>query len=371
MLFLTIVMLVCFGLVIVYSASSMVATLKYNLPGHHFLVRQAIWAAVSFVLLMYFKLKDYRDLRSPGWAFGSLSVVLFLLVVVYFTDATTHRWVRVGSFSLQPSEFAKPALIIFLAWFVSRRLAVINTKNTLLPAGLALAVIALTVVVADLGTAMVLVSTAAVVFFVAGLSWRYLGFATAALLVLVFVAVIAKPYRLSRVINYVDPDYKLLSVVDPQGKIKAYSQSTLSARDTTYQARQSKIAIGSGGLIGVGLMQGIQKLLYLPEAHTDFVYAVVGEELGLLGCSALLLGFGVILFRGYRLFWIAPDDFGRYLALGITTSIVVQALINMSVVLDLGPTKGIPLPMISNGGSSLLSTLMSLGILLSVSEHSV
>jgi cell division protein FtsW len=133
--------------------------------------------------------------------------------------------------------------------------------------------------------------------------------------------------------------------------------------------RQSKIAVGSGGVTGLGLMQGKQKLLYLPEAHTDFIYAVVGEELGLLGCAALLILFLAILWRGLQLVRAAPDDFGRYLALGVTSMVVVQALMNMSVVLGMAPTKGIPLPMISYGGSSLLSTLASMGLLLSVSEQ--
>jgi cell division protein FtsW len=158
-------------------------------------------------------------------------------------------------------------------------------------------------------------------------------------------------------------------MLDKSGKLKAYVQSSLATRDPGYQAKQSRIAVGSGGLMGVGLMEGKQKLLYLPEAHTDFIYAVVGEELGLWGAGGVLLGFFVLLWRGLRLFWLAPDDFGRYIALGVTVSVVVQALINMSVVLDIGPTKGIPLPMISYGGSSLLGTLTSLGLLLSVSEQ--
>jgi cell division protein FtsW len=143
-----------------------------------------------------------------------------------------------------------------------------------------------------------------------------------------------------------------------------------TTRDASYQPRQSRIAIGSGGFLGLGLMESKQKWLFLPEAHTDYIYAVVGEELGFFGCTAILTGFLIILWRGLRLYWTAPDDFGRYLALGVTASIVIQAMINMSVVLDMGPTKGIPLPMISSGGSSLLSTLMCLGLLMSVSEQS-
>ncbi|HZT38984.1 MAG TPA: putative peptidoglycan glycosyltransferase FtsW [Bryobacteraceae bacterium] len=368
-LFITTVLMVSFGLVIVYSASSVVAELKFG-SSAHFFIRQLGWAFISFLALMYFKRKDYRVLQNPGAAFACLGVVLAMLVAVYFLDARNHRWFRLGGLSLQPSEFAKPALAIFLAYFLTLRSRVINDRHTLLPASMAIVMLALTVVIADLGTAVVLVLTAAVVFYVAGLDRRYFIGALAAGVLLAGVAVLLKPYRLARIAGYLDPDYTLLDRIDPGGRIKNYlHQAAVGAHDPSYQARQSKIAVGAGGVLGVGLMQGKQKLLYLPEAHTDFIYAVVGEELGMWGCTALIAGFLIILWRGLRLFWVATDDFGRYLALGVTATIVIQAFINMSVVLDLAPTKGIPLPMISSGGSSLFSTLASLGMLLSVSEH--
>ncbi len=368
-LFITTVLMVSFGLVIVYSASSVVAELKFG-SSAHFFIRQLGWAFISFLALMYFKRKDYRVLQNPGAAFACLGVVLAMLVAVYFLDARNHRWFRLGGLSLQPSEFAKPALAIFLAYFLTLRSRVINDRHTLLPASMAIVMLALTVVIADLGTAVVLVLTAAVVFYVAGLDRRYFMGALAAGVLLAGVAVLLKPYRLARIAGYLDPDYTLLDRIDPGGRIKNYlHQAAVGAHDPSYQARQSKIAVGAGGVLGVGLMQGKQKLLYLPEAHTDFIYAVVGEELGMWGCTALIAGFLIILWRGLRLFWVATDDFGRYLALGVTATIVIQAFINMSVVLDLAPTKGIPLPMISSGGSSLFSTLASLGMLLSVSEH--
>jgi cell division protein FtsW len=342
--------------------------MRYNSSGHFFL-RQLAWAVVSFCFMMYLKRQDYRLLKSPTWAFAALGVVLMLLVVVYFVDRSSHRWLRFGAFSIQPSEFAKPALILFLAWFVTVRSRAINSRHTLLPAAVALALLAGTVVVADLGTAVVLVATAAAVFYVAGLERRYVALMVAGTAVCVMAAVIAKPYRLGRIIGYLDPEYKVLDRINPGGHVKRYIHSSLAPRDVGYQARQAQIAVGAGGVAGRGLMQGKQKFFYLPEPHTDFIYAVVGEELGLLGCTALLAGFLVILYRGLRLFWLATDDFGRYLALGVVSAVVFQALINMSVVLDLAPTKGIPLPLISHGGSSLLSTLTSLGLLLSVSEH--
>jgi cell division protein FtsW len=183
------------------------------------------------------------------------------------------------------------------------------------------------------------------------------------------VAIAAKPYRLVRVISYVDPHFKIVDKLDTHGWIRGQMKKSITARDTNYQSEQAKIAVGSGGPIGVGLMQGRQKLFYLPEAHTDTIYAVVGEEFGLFGSVALLIGFVIILWRGIRATVLIPDEFGRYLALGITTMLVIQAFFNMSVVLGMVPTKGIPLPMISFGGSSLLVTLASLGILLNVSEH--
>ena len=225
------------------------------------------------------------------------------------------------------------------------------------------------VVVPDLGTAVVLGAAAMVVFFVAGLQLRYCFIVAGIALLGLIVSIFAEPYRLGRVVKFFDPEFKIVDRFDPQGVVKARMQRTLRTSDTNYQLQQSKIAVGAGGPLGLGLMNGKQKLLYLPEAHTDFIYAVVGEELGLLGSVGLLIGFGMIFWRGLRATFRMTDEFGRYLALGVTVVVVVQGFINMSVVLGMMPTKGIPLPMISYGGSSLLSTLALLGILMNVSEH--
>ncbi|MGC9969004.1 MAG: putative lipid II flippase FtsW [Bryobacteraceae bacterium] len=361
--------MVCFGLVMVYSASSVVARLKFGYSGYY-IVRQFAWAACAVGVMMLLKRTDYRKLNSAGWAFAALAVVIVLLVIVYFVDARSHRWLRIGPLGIQPSEFAKPALILFLAYFVTLRAKAINNRYTLLPALITVGLLAIAVVLADLGTALVLVISAAVVFYVAGLNSRYIRIAIVAGLVAVGIAVAAKPYRLVRVFGFFDPEYKVLDRFSWGNKLKEYMRRSEFNRDPGYHVRQSKIAVASGGLIGQGLMEGKQKLFYLPEAHTDFIYAVVGEELGLLGCVAVLAAFLVLLWRGLRLVRSTPDDFGRYLALGVTTMLVVQALMNMSVVLDLAPTKGIPLPLVSYGGSSLLSTMISLGMLLSVSEQS-
>ncbi|MCC6859282.1 MAG: cell division protein FtsW [Bryobacterales bacterium] len=362
-LFGAVLVLVVLGLVMIYSASSVTANLRYHNP-YYFLMRQFLWIVPAVLAMMLLKRTHYRDLQSPAAAFGAVGVVLILLLLVF-----PHRWFRVGPLSLQPSELAKPALVLFLAFFVAMRARAINDRHTLFPALLIVLGLTVLVGVADLGTAMVLLATATVVFLVAGLDWRYFAIAVLMAVLGAGIAVASKPYRLARVISYVDPEFKKVEWFDRKGRVKDYLKRSLTARDTRYQAVQSKIAVGAGGPGGLGLMQGRQKLLYLPEAHTDFIYAVVSEELGLIGSVGVLAAFVVILWRGLRASVRIPDEFGRYLALGITTSIVFQAFMNMSVVLDLMPTKGIPLPMISSGGSSLFSTLTLAGMLMNVSEN--
>lgn len=368
-LFGTVVLLVLFGALMIYSASSVVADIRMG-ASWYFAVRQLIWIAIAIPLMMFMKRLNYRKLQTPAVAFTAMGLVMILLAAVYFADPKQHRWIRFGPFGgLQPSEFTKPALAMFLAYFIAMRSRAINSRYTLLPAILAVGFVTVAVALADLGTAIVLGATAAVVFIVAGLERRYILIVCIIGILGGCVFIAAKPYRLVRVITYVDPGLKMVDKLDKSGWIRSRMKKSITAKDTNYQSEQAKIAVGSGGPIGVGLMQGRQKLFYLPEAHTDTIYAVVGEEFGLFGATALLLGFVVILWRGIRATVLIPDEFGRYLALGVTTMLVIQAFFNMSVVLGMVPTKGIPLPMISFGGSSLLVTLASLGILLNVAEH--
>jgi cell division protein FtsW len=368
-LFAAVLGMVSFGVLILYSASSIMAQLRYG-STWHFVARQVAWAAVAVVAMMTLKRTHYRKYQNPAVAFSAIGLALVLLAGVYLIDTQHHRWLRMGPIGLQPSELAKPALVIFLAFFVTwRARAINNPRYTLVPAALAVGLVILAVVVADLGTAVVLGGTAAIVFFVAGLELRYCAIAAAVASIGVCIFIATSPYRLARVVKFFDPEFKVVNQFDRKGRIKAQLEKSLTTRDTNYQLQQSKIAVGAGGPAGVGLMNGKQKLLYLPEAHTDFIYAVASEELGMIGSVGLLAGFFVIFWRGWRTSLRVNDDFGRYLALGVTAVVVVQGLINMSVVLGMMPTKGIPLPMISSGGSSLLSTLASLGILMNVSEH--
>lgn len=370
-LFGTTLLMVSFGMLILYSASSVMAKMDPRFGSSwHFVIRQAEWGVVALAVMMTLKKTSYRNFQNPAVVFCAMGIALMLLGAVYFLDASQHRWLRLGPASLQPSELAKPAMVVFLAFFVSwRARAINNVGHTLFPAALAVGLLIFAVVVADLGTAVVLGAAAAIVFFVAGLEWRYCMLAAVVALLGVLVFIFAEPYRLGRVVRFVDPQFKLLAKIDPNGHIKERLEKSLVTRDSNYQLEQSKIAVGAGGAVGVGLMNGRQKLLYLPAAHTDFIYAVVGEEMGLIGSAGLLVAFLVIFWRGLRTTVRMQDDFGRYLALGVTIVVVVQGFVNMSVVVGMMPTKGIPLPMISYGGSSLLSTLALLGILMNVSEH--
>ena len=370
-LFFTVLAMVFSGVLIVYSASAIMAQMGPNHSAWHFVQRQAAWAVLALTIMMALKTTHYRKLQNPAVALSAISVALFLLVAVYFADPANHRWLRLGGpVGVQPSELAKPALVVFLAFFVTwRARAINNPRYTLVPAAMAVGLVILAVVVADLGTAIVLGAAAALVFFVAGLEKRYCAIVGVLAMIGLVFFVFSKTYRLARVVMFFDPQFKIIEKFDKQGTIKKRLQESLVTRDTNYQLEQSKIAVGAGGPWGLGFMEGRQKLLYLPEAHKDFVYAVAGEELGMIGSVGLLLGFGVIFWRGIRATLRIHDDFGRYLALGLTVVVVVQGFMHMSVVLGMMPTKGIPLPMISYGGSSLVSTLASLGMLMNVSEH--
>lgn len=291
--------MVAFGVVILYSASSVMAELKFG-SDWHFVVRQCLWLVPSLAAMMALKRVHYRKFQNPTVAFAAIGVVLILLAVVFFMDSAHHRWLRMGPIGLQPSELAKPALVVFLAFFVTRRAQAINNRYTLVPAALAVGLVILAVVVADLGTAVVLGITAAVVFFVAGLQARYCAIAAACAMVGLVFFIASKPYRVARLLGHFDPGFKIIARFDPKGHVQEYLHKSLTSRDTSYQAEQSTIAVGAGGPWGAGLMQGKQKLLYLPEAHTDFIYAVVSEEMGMVGSVGVLLAFGLILARSAR-----------------------------------------------------------------------
>jgi cell division protein FtsW len=307
----------------------------------------------GFIAMMVGMRIDYKRLRHPAVVFSLLGVTTLMLISVFFLDRAhnTHRWIHFAGFSFQPSELAKPVLILFLAFFLENRTKSMDDwRNTLIPAVIpTLVFIALIVFQPDLGTAIACAAITVCILFVAGLEVKYLAYAFLGSLLPLYFLIFHVAYRRDRILAFLNP------YSDPQGR--------------GFHIIQSLIAISTGGLTGVGLMEGKEKLFYLPEPHTDFIFSVLGEELGLVGCLAVVMLFAVFCWRGIRTALQTQDVFGRFLAVGITSMVVVQAFINISVVLGLMPTKGIPLPLISYGGSSLFITLACVGVLLNVTKQ--
>ena len=344
--------LVFIGLVMIFSASAVMAKERFG-SAYTFLWRQLGCAVVGMIAMVVAMKLDYRRFKHPGVVFTLLGVTTILLISVFFLDRAhgTHRWFRLGPLSFQPSEVAKPAIILFLAWFLETKTkAMDDWRNTLLPAiAPTLIFLALIVFQPDLGTAIACAAITGCILFVAGIRLRYFGYALLASILPLYALIFHVAYRRDRILAFLNP------YSDPQGR--------------GFHIIQSLIAVSTGGVTGTGLMEGKQKLFYLPEPHTDFIFAVTAEELGLVGAMIVIILFAIFLWRGTRAALRTQDNFGRFLAVGITGMIVLQAFINISVVLGLMPTKGIPLPFVSYGGSSLLVTLACVGVLLNITKQ--
>lgn len=350
-LFAVVLGLTVFGLVMVYSASAARA-MEHGAALHPLLLKQLAAAVLGLVAMGIVMHVDYRHLARPAVVYSALGGVLVLLVAVLFSPElnSAHRWFFLGPVSIQPAELAKLVLVLFLAYQIDRKLDRVNDPALLVPCALVTGLAAgLVVLQPDLGTAALLMAVALLMLFVAGLSWRYLAATGMVLVPALWVLVVHEPYRLRRMLAFLQPER------DPLG--------------SGWQAHQSLIAVGSGGLFGLGLSKSVQKLHYLPHPESDFIFSIVAEELGLVGALSLLAAFGVLVWRGVRASLRAPDQFGRYLGLGLTAVIGLQACLHMGVAVALLPTKGIPLPFISYGGSSLVVLLTASGVLLNVSQH--
>ena len=343
--------LALFGVVMVYSASAIIAV-QENHSQFHYVLKQGIWTLIGFGAMFVMMRFDYQRLNRGWIVYGLLLVTVLLLLAVFAFPPVNgaRRWIKLSGFSAQPSELAKLALAIFVAYVIERRAGDERSFwKTFVPCMFALAIFAgLVAKEPDLGTALMLAIIAFAMCFAGGVRPRHLALATVPALLLVGAMLIFTPFRMRRLVAFINP------WADAQG--------------TGYQVVQSLIAVGSGGQHGLGFAQGRQKLLFLPFAHSDFIFAVIGEELGLIGALIVIFVFAVFLWRGMRAALRAPDRFGMLLGIGIVIGIVAQALLNMSVVLALLPTKGIPLPFISYGGSSLVPTLAGVGILLNISQ---
>lgn len=351
-LFLATLALVCVSVVMVYSASALVALERYQQP-YLFVTKQVMWAMLGLAVLSIVMRIDYRNYRNETLVWTLVGGVGVLLVAVLFSEPIkgSRRWFSIGPLGIQPSELAKIAAIVFTAAVLERRMHRINElKYSLLPIAIVIGgLVGLILIEPDLGTAVLLLAVIGVMVFVAGISHRYIIGAVLLALPALYVLVWSAEYRRRRLLAFLDP------WADPLGD--------------GFQIIQSMIAIGTGGVTGKGLMAGVQKLFYLPEPHTDFIFAVISEELGLVGATVIVGCFCVIAWRGFRAASHAPDAFGAFLALGLTMMIVLQAFVNVSVVIGLLPPKGITLPLVSNGGSSLLVNLLAIGVLLNVSQH--
>lgn len=352
MLLVIVVGLTLFGLAMVYSASAILAERRHG-SQFYFLARQSAWVVIGLIGMAVALRIDYRFYNRPAVVLALLMLSFGLLVLVFFFPVLndTHRWIRFGQLSFQPSELGKVTLVIFLAYFLDRLSDELNRYyKTFMPAAV-VAGLMMVVVGAepDLGTALLLGLIFLMVSFAAGVPWRYLAsLAIPAAPPLAYMLIFV-PWRLQRLADFLDP-WK--------------NQS-----GSGFQVTQSLIAIGSGGTAGLGFAQGKQKLFYLPAPHTDFIFAVIGEELGLIGTLIVAGLFAALAWRGLRAARKAPDSFGRLLAVGLTMIIAAQALFNLSVTLSLVPTKGIPLPFVSSGGSSLAFNLLAAGVLLNISKH--
>ncbi|MBS1816254.1 MAG: putative lipid II flippase FtsW [Acidobacteria bacterium] len=351
-LFGAVLLLALFGLVMVFSSSAVVAKAQFGSP-YQFVVRQAIFVALGIAMMFVLMRVDYRHYNNAKVVFPAVGVTTLLLVGVFAMGGMNgaHRWIRMAGITLQPSELAKPVIVLFLAYFLQTRLHQMDDmKGTVLrAASVPLIFTALILKEPDLGTAMVCVGVTALMLLLAGIRLRYLGIAFAAAAPVLYYMLFHVAFRRKRMLAFINPE------ADPRG--------------AGFHILQSLIAVGTGGFHGVGLMEGKQKLFYLPEPQTDFIYATVCEELGLIGAIFVVVLFVVLAYRGLRAAYLSTDPFARFLAFGMTTAILVQAFFNISVVLALLPTKGIPLPFISNGGTSVFITLASMGVLLNITRE--
>lgn len=339
------------GVVMVYSASTIWAEQNLNRP-YYFLERQFAWAAVSLLVMGWLSRLDYNRLREWLAPIYGSTVALLVAALFFRPIAGARRWIHVGPLGLQPAEFAKLTSILFLAAYLDRKHSKLGSPvhGLAIPLAVVGVLLALIGKEPDLGTPAMMFAVAVLVLFVAGARVRWIGAAILAAVPVVIEELWRKPYRRARLMTFLKPFENI--------------------KGTGYQLAQAILAVGSGGWFGKGFGASQLKLMYLPKPHTDFIFPVICEELGLIGALIVLGLYGTILVRGVRIARHAPNLFGTLLACGITFSLVLQAFFNIAMAIGMLPTKGIPLPFLSFGGSSLLSTLMGVGVLLSISRQS-
>ncbi|MFA5088897.1 MAG: putative lipid II flippase FtsW [Candidatus Omnitrophota bacterium] len=346
------VILICFGVVMIYSASGIYALQRLG-KSTYFLERHLLFLMVGFILALGVMAIDYRDIRKYSKPLMMLSVVMLCAVLVPGIGKSINgarRWFQIGAFSFQPSEFTKVAVLIYVSDFLARKQNKIrHFRQGFFPVLVVLAVICLLILKQpDLGSSVLIATIVIILLFVAGADIRHIGFLGVLALPVVYFLIVRVPYRLNRILAFLDP--------------------WETSQGIGFQLTQSQIALGSGGVFGLGLGKSVQKLFYLPAAHTDFILSIVGEELGLLGALMVVILFAVFVWQGARIAKRTIDPFGYFLSIGIVTMIGLQAVINIGVSIGMLPTKGLPLPFVSYGGSALVFNLIAVGLLLNISR---
>lgn len=347
--------LLLIGIVMIYSSSAVMAAEKYNDP-YFFLKRQTVWAVIGIVGMFAVTMVDYRILKRYAYLIYALIIILLIATMfpgIGHTVNGAQRWIKIGLFTFQPAEFAKIGLVVFFAALLSKKESEGKITDPLYgyaPCLLALGIVALLVQSQpDLGSAVIISIVSFFMFMIAGVRKTHLVATALFILPFLVISIYSVDYRRRRIMSFLNP--------------------WDDASDSGYQIIQSFVALSNGGLFGTGLGGSQQKLFFLPEPHTDFIFSIICEELGFIGALVVIILFAVLTWRGFRVGLKAPDNFGTFLALGISFAIGLQALVNIAVVLGIAPTKGLPLPFISLGGSALIMWLISVGLLLNVSEH--
>lgn len=343
--------LIITGLITVYSASFVIGLAQYGDP-NYFILRQAMWAGLGLVLMVGAMQIDYRLLRTMAMPIMAITIVMLLAVLVMGTEGGgARRWLGTGPYTIQPAEFAKLAVIIYLAaWLAAKGSSIKSLENGLVPFVIIIGSVATLIVLEpNLGTALIILLVTVTMFYIAGATWLQMGALGVTGFVSVAFLATAAGYRLDRLFSYFNAES------DPLGR--------------GFQTLQSLISIGNGGLTGLGLGTSRGKFFYIPESHTDGVFAVLGEEAGFIATSAVVLLFVILMVRGYHVARQAPDDFGTLVASGVTTWIAVQALLNIGGVTRVVPLTGVPLPFLSYGGSALAAVMLAMGVLLNISRY--
>ena len=351
-IFISVILLIGLGLIMVYSSSAAIAYQKFNDP-YYFLKRQISWIIIGGALMALFMRLDYHTIQK--FTYPALILTMFLLVLVLFPQfgkkvGGAQRWLHIGSFTFQPSELAKFTLILYVVHsLVKKQERIKDFFYGYLPNLIVLGFFSvLFLLQPDLGTTIILITVVFILFFTAGIRFNYLFYSVVMLLPAMCAAILSSEYQKNRIISFLDPEK------DPLGK--------------GYQIIQSFMAFSRGNTFGMGLGEGRQKLFFLPEPHTDFIFSIIGEELGFAGTVIVVLLFLVIIWRGIQTAIKSSDLYGTYLSLGLTSLIGVQAMVNLAVAVGLLPTKGLTLPFVSLGGSSLVVSMICAGVLLNISK---